>query len=115
MSDVLLLLGGLLLVLPPMFDVARFNWSTEQGGHGPIVLATGLWLIHREYSSLRSQKQPGNHFLGFGALALFLLSYVITGITGILELQVAMMYGALVSAAYLVVGGRVLRAMWFPI
>lgn len=114
-ADLLLVIGGLLLVVPPMLDVAKFNWSTEQGGHGPIVLATGLWLIHREYGQLRALQRPGNRLLGFGALVLFLLAYVVTGITGILELQVVMMYGALVSAAYLMVGGRVLRAMWFPI
>jgi hypothetical protein len=41
--------------------------------------------------------------------------YVVAGITGILELQVFLMYAALVAGAYLLVGAAVLRACWFPI
>jgi exosortase len=41
--------------------------------------------------------------------------YVIAGVTGILELQVFLMYAAVVAGAYLLVGAPVLRACWFPI
>jgi len=115
LPDLALIAGGLLLLLPPMIDVARFNWSTEQGGHGPIVVATGLWLLVREYKGARGLERPGNRWLGFGALVLLLPAFVILGITGILELQVAVMYAALIAAGYLLVGGRMLRAIWFPI
>lgn len=115
LADVLLVVGGLLFVIPPMIEVARFNWSTEQGGHGPIVLATGLWLLFREYQAARGLRRPGNRILGLIALAIFIPAYVIFGITGILELQVAAMYAALVSAGYLLLGGPTLRSLWFPI
>jgi len=111
----LLVIGGLLFVLPPMIEVARFNWSTEQGGHGPIVLATGLWLLFREFRAARGLRRPAKKILGFAALSVFLPAYVVFGITGILELQVAAMYAALVSAAYLLLGGPTLRSLWFPI
>jgi exosortase len=42
-------------------------------------------------------------------------AYLITGITGILELQVIVMYAALIVAAYLLAGAAVIRACWFPI
>ena len=115
LSHVAVLVGFLLFVLPPMVEVARFNWSTEQGGHGPIVMATGLWLLHREYSRARHLAVPGNRVLGFGALLVLVPLYVVAGITGILELQVFLMYAALVAGAYLLVGTAVLRACWFPI
>lgn len=98
-----------------MIDVARFNWSTEQGGHGPIVLATGAWLLYREYREARSKQQPGNLLLGLIAFGTFLPIYIIAGITGILEIQVFAMYGALITAAYLLLGGPLIRAMWFPL
>ena len=115
LSHLVLLAGALLFVLPPMIEVARFNWTTEQGGHGPIVLATGLWLLHREYSKIRHLAVPGNRLLGIAALALLIPLYIVAGITGILELQVFFMYAALVAGAYLLVGARVLKACWFPI
>ena len=115
LSHLVLIAGFLLFVLPPMIEVARLNWTTEQGGHGPIVLATGLWLLHREYQQVRHLAVPGNRLLGFAALAILMPLYIVAGITGILELQVFFMYAALVAGAYLLVGARVLRACWFPI
>lgn len=115
LSHLAMIAGMLLFVVPPMIEVARFNWSTEQGGHGPIVLATGLWLLFREYSSAKSRSRPGNLIVGLVALAVLVPLYIIAGITGILELQVFLMYGALISGAYLLVGPAVLRACWFPI
>lgn len=114
-ANLVLLAGFLLFVLPQMLDVARFNWSTEQGGHGPIVLATGLWLLWREYQGARHLRQPGKPWLAFAALAVLLPAFVVFGITGILELQVAAMYGALLAGAYLLLGGPLMRAMWFPL
>lgn len=115
LSYFVLLAAFLIFVLPPMIEVAQFNWSTEQGGHGPIVMATGLWLLWREGMAARSLIRPGNAIVGTAALALLVPLYVVAGITGILELQVFFMWGALIAAAYLLVGPAVLRACWFPI
>ena len=115
LADAALVAGLLLLLAPPMIEVAQVNWSTEQGGHGPIVMATGLWALVREYRRVESRRRPGSLLLGFACLALILPAYVVTGVTGILELQVLVMYAAVIVAAYLLVGAAVLRACWFPI
>src|SRR5215204_5907644 len=54
-----LIVGGLILALPTMYGVASENWSTEQGAHGPIVLATGLWLFARRWPEIRDRRTPG--------------------------------------------------------
>lgn len=102
-------------MIPPMIEVARFNWSTEQGGHGPIVLATGLWLLVREYREAKSLRKCGSWLVAFAALAMLLPIFIIAGITGILEIQVLAMYAALIISAYLVLGWQVIRAVWFPL
>jgi exosortase len=48
-------------------------------------------------------------------LAGSLIGYVTGRITGILELEGLAMYAAILSAFYLLVGGALLRALWFPI
>lgn len=115
LADIIFVAGVLLLMVPPMFEVARVNWATEQGGHGPIVLGTGLWLLLKEYRLAHLDRKPGNKLLGFGTLSLFLVAYLVFGITGILELQVFAMYAALIAVAYLMVGRLVVRACWFPL
>ena len=98
-----------------MFEVGQFNWTTEQGGHGPIVLATGLWLLWRELKSSSAPRTLGNLWLGVPALVALLGIYAISRITGILEIEALAMYGALIVGGYLLFGGKLIRSIWFPL
>ncbi|MGN6057575.1 MAG: exosortase V [Sphingomicrobium sp.] len=109
------LLGLAAILLPTMFDVARLTWTTEQGGHAPIIVATGGWLLYREITTTKARPRPGRLWLGTLALAGSLVGYFAARVTGILEIEGAAMYAAILSAFYLLVGGALLRALWFPI
>lgn len=109
------LVGLAAILLPTMYDVARLTWTTEQGGHAPIILATGAWLLWRELKANQSLAKPGNLLLGCGGMAVCLLVYMAARITGILELESAGMYGAIICAFYLLLGGPLMLALWFPI
>jgi exosortase len=100
---------------PTMFDVARLTWTTDQGGHAPIIVATGGWLLWREFKTTRAEVRPGNAAIGSVLLGLSLVAYMVFRITGILELEAFAMYASLISAFYLLVGGAIIRALWFPI
>ena len=114
-ADLAFLIGAAALVLPTMFQVGEFNWTTEQGGHGPIVLATGLWLLWRELKSSPAPRKPGNLWFGSIAVAVLLAVYGISRITGILEIEALAMYGAIIMGAYLLFGGTLIRSIWFPL
>lgn len=113
--QIFLILGAAALVLPTMFDVARFNWTTEQGGHGPIVLATGIWLLFREIKVGGAERKPGNIVVAALMLVPMLIIYMLARITGILEIEALAMYGALIAGGYLLFGGAVIRSIWFPL
>jgi len=114
-GDIALIIGVAAILLPTMFEVGRFNWTTEQGGHGPIVLAIGLWLLWREVKSSRAPRKPGNLIIGSLALTALLAIYLVSRITGILEIEALAMYGALIVGAYMLVGGALIRSVWFPL
>jgi exosortase len=114
-GDWLLLVAVLVFAVPTLLNVAQVSWSTEQGGHGPLVVATGLWLIVRQRSGLKRLRAPGSAVLGALWVLLCLTVYILTRITGIIEIESFAMYGALVGAAYLLWGPAVLRHFWFPI
>jgi exosortase len=114
-GDWLLLVAVLVFAVPTLLNVAQISWSTEQGGHGPLVVATGLWLIVRQRSGLKRLRAPGSAVLGALWVLLCLTVYILTRITGIIEIESFAMYGALVGAAYLLWGPAVLRHFWFPI
>lgn len=112
---VVFLLGAAALLVPTMYDVGRTTWTTEQGGHAPIIVATGLWLLWREFKASVAPMKPGNAAIGALMLAGSLLLYVVARITGILEIEGFAMYAAILSGAYLLIGGPLLRSLWFPI
>ena len=114
-ANLVLLLGCAILALPTMYEVATKTWTSEQGGHGPLVLATGLWAIWRELKGKDIERRPGKLAIGLPLLGLALGVFILSRITGILEIEAFAMYGALISGAYLVFGGLVIRAIWFPL
>ena len=106
-------LGVVAISLPTMYDVARLTWTTEQGGHAPIILATGLWLLWREGKGVEVRPPVG--WLSLLMLVPVLILFGVARITGILEIEAYVMYGCLVLAAYSLVGGAMIRALWFPL
>lgn len=115
LADLALIIGVAAILLPTMFQVGKFNWTTEQGGHGPIVLATGLWLLWRELKSSPAPRKPGNLLIGVPALVVLLGIYAMARITGIIEIEALAMYGALITGGYLLFGGALIRSIWFPL
>ena len=115
LADLALIIGVAAILLPTMLEVGQFNWTTEQGGHGPIVMAIGLWLLWRETKSSPAPRKPGNLVIGTLSLAALLAVYLVSRITGILEIEALAMYGALIVAAYMLFGGALIRSVWFPL
>jgi exosortase len=115
LADLALIIGVAAILLPTMIEVGQFNWTTEQGGHGPIVLAIGLWLLWREVKSSSAPRKPGTAVIGSLALAGLLAVYLVSRITGILEIEALAMYGALIVGAYMLFGGALIRSVWFPL
>lgn len=115
-ADIVFLIGCAALIIPTMIGVARFSWTTEQGGHGPIVLATGIWLLLREIKDSKAERTvPKRPFLAIAGIAVCLAIFLVARITGILEIEAMTMYPAILLGLYLLVGGAFLRSIWFPL
>jgi len=111
----LLILGALAIGIPTMISVAKLSWSTEQGAHGPIMLATGIWLIGQKLGEAAPFVRPGRKIISIPALFALLAVYVVARVTDTLELEGFAMYLTLVACAYAYCGGHTLRLLWFPI
>jgi exosortase len=114
--DLWVLLAGLAaLVIPTMIAVARNSWSTEQGAHGPIVLATGIWLLLRQWPREPGATEPGKGWVVVTLLALFVPSYIFFRITQIVELEGFAMFGIALTLLYGVIGATAMKLLWFPL
>jgi exosortase len=112
---VALIAGCAVLAWPTMLHVARESWSTEQGGHGPIVLMTGLWLLSRIWPAARPlfRRPP---LLSVALLVAPLAALLLFArIVQVVEIEGFLMYGLLLAALYSVIGARAVRRLWFPL
>lgn len=108
-------LGLAAVLIPTMLLVAQLSWGTEQGAHGPIVVATGLWLLVRLWGRIDSVIEPPS---GIKVAMLFvplLGLYFLSSVTQIIEVQGFLMYGLLVTVLYSFVGARAIRRLAFPL
>lgn len=110
-----LLLGIAAMVVPTLVSLARGPWSLESGVHGPIVVATGLWLIFRRLPEIRRDMVPGSALLTATGLAVAVPAYTFGRAFDFISIEVAALLLALLSVCYAIVGGKVIRSMWFPI
>jgi exosortase B len=110
-----LVVGLLAMVVPTFVSLARGPWSLESGVHGPIVIATGLWLIYRRKDAIIEMMEPGAPWLTFLGLAISVPLYIFGRAFDFISIEVAALLLTLLSVAHAYVGLKVLRMMWFPI
>lgn len=110
-----LILGLSILIGPTMLSVADQFWSKEAGVHGPIVLATAIWLLVRQRAALLELKSPGNALIAWGGFALMLPIYVFGRAFDYLSIEVAALLGILLFVFYNYFGFRACKHVWFPI
>nr|WP_310525385.1 exosortase V [Polymorphobacter sp.] len=110
-----LFLGMVAMCVPTLVSLARGPWSLESGVHGPIVVATGLWLIFRRLPEIKRDMVPGKPLFTAIGLAIAIPAYAFGRAFDFISIEVAALLLTLLSVSYAIVGGKVIRSMWFPI
>lgn len=114
-SHWIVVLGAAAMVLPTLYALGRGPWSVESGVHGPIVLATGLWLVYGRLDEIRARMKPGAPWLTGSAMLLAIALYGFGRAFDFISVEVAGMLLALLAVAHAYVGLDVLKRLWFPI
>ncbi|MBB6123253.1 exosortase V [Sphingobium subterraneum] len=113
--NLVLVAGMLVICVPTMIFVAQTSWSSEQGGHGPIVLATGIWLLLRHFSDIRPFVCPPRPLYVALWFVPLLVAYFVARVAQIVELEAYFMYALLIIVLYSFVGWKALKTIWFPL
>ena len=108
-------LGAAILAVPTLVKLAQEYWSIETGGHGPIVLATGVWLLIRQRHAIAAVARPGDARITALLLVPALLGYVFARITGMLGIECMGVYVAFAAIFYFHAGWAAVRLLWFPL
>ena len=110
-----LILAALALGIPTLIRLGEQVWSKEVGAHGPIVLATGIWLLWRRIPSMSETAQPGNMALTLVTAVISLLVYTVGRAYDLVSLEAAGIYGFGMAVLHDRFGIRAMFRNWFPI
>lgn len=113
----LALLGAAALVLyvPSFMDLLDGLWSSDQQGHGPLVLAISLWLLWRRVPVLAALPPRPAPRTGWACFGVAMVLYAVGRSQGIQMFEVGSLIWLLVGALLLFRGSAALKAAWFPI
>jgi exosortase len=112
-SNWLLLLGFLAVGVPTFLTIARVGWAQQEAAHGPIILATGLWLIYQSWPKIKGLIAPTASIKVVPVFILLLGAYGLARITRIFEIEGYALYLLCLTALYGVIGGKAMRVLWF--
>ena len=110
-----LLLGLLCLATPTIVSLANDAWSTDTGAHGPIVLATGLWLLHHDGLRQPPPGAPAHWRAAWPILALGLIVYAFGRAYDFISVEGFGLYLAFVAMVVRLAGIQALRQHAFPL
>jgi exosortase len=110
-----LVLGFVALATSTVATLGKQVWSREEGAHGPIILATGAWLIWRQAASFQENKQPASIWLVALGLLIALPVFVFGRTFDFISLETGALYMVGLTLLYLMFGLPAMVKNWFPL
>ncbi|WP_227815734.1 exosortase B [Nitrogeniibacter aestuarii] len=108
--------GMLCLYVPSLIELFRGVWSSDQQGHGPIVLGISIWLLYRKWPEMMEASEGCRpSIFGWLCLIVGLILYILGRTQDILLFEIGSVIWILVSVALLMRGAAAAKAIWFPL
>jgi exosortase B len=113
----LLALGLLLMFGPVAQKLANTVWSTDEQGHGPIIIGVALWLIwqRRENLVAAAQKALAKGLLGWPIFLFGLFVYFVGRLQNIPTFELGSLIPISVGLTLATYGAPMLRVVAFPL
>lgn len=109
-----LILGFAILAIPTLVSLGQQSWTTELGAHGPIVLASGAWLLAQTLT--KSSFWSGSlAWRGFALIIPALPLYVFGRAYDFISLEVAALYIVMIGIAWRILKPSAFRMAGFPL
>jgi exosortase len=106
-------IGLAALAVPAAASLGTEIWSSDAGAHGPLVIATGGWLLWRQRSELQARGRLGSIWIVCLALVPALAMYIAGEAFDFITLEALGLYIAGGAIFYSLFGARELARNWF--
>jgi exosortase len=95
--------------------IAVESWSTEQGSHSPLVLASGLWLLLKLRNETKALHRRPTTGWAAALIIPMATALIFFRTAAVIELEVYALYGLCIAVLFAFIGWRGLKALWFPL
>lgn len=113
---ILVLCGLAAMYGPTFYDLFTGLWSTDEQGHGPIVLAISLWLIYRRWTDVVfNASDTPRVFIGVALVVLAALCFAIGRSQGIQFFEAGSLVPMLAAVVLALRGPNTLKSIWFAL
>jgi exosortase len=110
-----LAVGFAALAIPTAANLADQVWVREDGAQGPIILATGAWLLWRQAPEIVRLGARGSTWVTAILIGLALPLYVAGRVLDFITLEAAAVYVVGLAMLQAKFGARALLPNWFPL
>lgn len=112
-----IVLGLGVLYIPSLIDLFRGVWSTDQQGHGPIVLAIACWLAWRKWPAMKlaGECDAVSERWGWPLLVVGLFLYIIGRSQDIVMFEIGSILWLLAGILLVICGRKALKSQWFAL
>jgi exosortase B len=109
-------LGLCAMYVPSFADLFRGVWSTDEQGHGPIVLAISCWLFYRKWPEMwQASVGRAPSAAGWPVFVFGLMLYILGRSQSVLIFEIGSLIVLLIALLLLLRGTNALAVQWFPL
>lgn len=108
-------IGLALLFIPTYWRLAQTIWSTDEQGHGPIILGLALWYIAQQRHQIHALAYQPKKIIGLSLFIFGLFAYCLGRSQDILLLEVGAQIPVVSGILLLSRGFAALKILWFPL
>lgn len=102
------------MMIATIITLGRESWSMEIGAHGPIVLATGAWLIFQAMTRIPADTPAGSGWVTAAILIIALPIYIFGRAFDILSFEAVAAWATLIAVCWAGVGRQITK-LAFPL
>ena len=93
----------------------RDTWSTDDQGHGPMIIAASAFLMWQRRNAVFADEARPAPFAGSVLLVLALVAYTVGHSQSVIELEALSQIPVLMAGLLLIHGWSAVRKVWFPL
>lgn len=102
------------LLLPSLYDLATQVWTSDEQGHGPIVLGVSLWLLYSNWRAMLEARSAPSAW-AWPLLLVGVALYVLGRTLQVYLFEIGAFLPLVLAVGLQLVGARGVRKQWFAI